>query len=357
MSTDHESKARLQRGNILFAFAIAVLLYYVYHLRAELTLIYVSAMAAVVLQPLANSIMRIRIGNWHPGKGLSVIVLIAVIVALLATFAALAVPPAFHDLRDFISELPSQTPHLLDRLKSVPFMHHVNINALNAKVQGLAAGFASYILSSAGNWVHAIFDLITAILLTIYFMIEGDKVYAWSLKLFPVRHRDRLDVALTRAKVRMGRWLLGQGSLMLILGVSSTIVFLALHIRFAYALGILMGLFNIIPIIGALITVSLALIVAAIDSWGRVLGVAIFYAIYSQIENSILTPRIMQSSVGLPGIAILIALLIGAALDGIAGAAFSVPTAVLVAVLVEEYIIAEGPPLAAASSESSTPGE
>jgi predicted PurR-regulated permease PerM len=85
--------------------------------------------------------------------------------------------------------------------------------------------------------------------------------------------------------------------------------------------------------------VGLALLVAAIDSWGRVLGIAIFYLVYLQVENSYLTPRIMKNSVGLPGLAILLALLIGSALEGIPGALVSVPTAVLVAELLDEYLV------------------
>ena len=146
----------------------------------------------------------------------------------------------------------------------------------------------------------------------------------------------------------MGKWLLGQGSLMLILGVVSTIVYLSLHVRYAYALGVLTGLLNIIPVLGAAVCVALALLVAAIDSWGRVLGVAIFYVIYLQVENSYLTPRIMKNRVGLPGLAILVALLLGSALEGVLGAMVSVPTAVLVAVLLDEYLVSKD----AASKES-----
>ena len=85
--------------------------------------------------------------------------------------------------------------------------------------------------------------------------------------------------------------------------------------------------------------VALALLVAAIDSWGRVIGVAVFYFIYLQTENSFLVPRIMKSRVGLPGLAILVALLIGSAVAGVVGAMVSVPTAVLVAELVDEYLV------------------
>ena len=141
----------------------------------------------------------------------------------------------------------------------------------------------------------------------------------------------------------MGRWLLGQGSLMLILGVTSTIVYLALHIRYAYALGVLTGLLNIVPVLGAAVCIALALLVAAIDSWGRVLGIAIFYVIYLQIENSYLTPRIMRNRVDLPGLAILVALVLGSALEGVLGALVSVPTAVLVAVLLDEYLVRKDP--------------
>ena len=137
----------------------------------------------------------------------------------------------------------------------------------------------------------------------------------------------------------MGKWLLGQGSLMLILGVLSTIVYLSLHVRYAYALGVLTGLLNIIPVVGAAVCIGLALLVAAIDSWGRVVGVAVFYVVYLQIENSYLIPRIMKSRVGLPGLAILVALLLGSAFAGVLGALVSVPTAVLVAELLEEYVV------------------
>jgi predicted PurR-regulated permease PerM len=80
-------------------------------------------------------------------------------------------------------------------------------------------------------------------------------------------------------------------------------------------------------------------VVAAIDSWGRVLGVAIFYLIYMQVENSYLTPRIMKNSVDLPALAILVSLLFGFALEGILGAMVAIPTAVLVAVLLDEYLV------------------
>jgi predicted PurR-regulated permease PerM len=110
-------------------------------------------------------------------------------------------------------------------------------------------------------------------------------------------------------------------------------------VRYAYVLGVITGLLNLIPVLGAAVSLALALLVASIDSWGRVLGVAIFFVVYLQIENSWLTPRIMRSRVQLPALAIFVALLMGSALGGIVGAMVAIPTAVLVSVLVDEYLV------------------
>ena len=126
---------------------------------------------------------------------------------------------------------------------------------------------------------------------------------------------------------------------MLILGLCSLIVFVLLKVRYAYALAVLMGALNIIPIVGAIVSMFLVLVAAAIDSWEKVVGVAIFYAIYAQVETSYLTPRIMKSSVDLSALGVLVALLMGSKLAGVVGAMIAVPTAVLVSVLIQEYLM------------------
>jgi predicted PurR-regulated permease PerM len=227
----------------------------------------------------------------------------------------------------------------MDKLSRLPFAQQLDTADATSRLEGFASQAVSYLLLSLGNWAGRLVDVIMGFVLTIYFILEGDHAYRWFLSFFPPDRRERLDKTLKLAEIRMGKWLLGQGSLMLILGVLSTIVYLSLHVRYAYALGVLTGLLNIVPVLGAAISIALALLVASIDSWGAVIGIAVFYVVYLQVENSYLTPRIMKNRVGLPGLAILIALLLGSELEGILGAMVSVPTAVLVAVLVDEYLV------------------
>jgi len=137
----------------------------------------------------------------------------------------------------------------------------------------------------------------------------------------------------------MQRWLYGQMLLMLILGSSSALVFGLLGVRYFYAFAVFAGVANFVPILGPIATVVVAGVVAGLDSWMKVVGVIIFYLVYQQVENAYLTPRIMRSAVDLPGVAVIVALTIGGELAGLLGAIVAVPTAALVATVVNDYLV------------------
>jgi predicted PurR-regulated permease PerM len=341
--TEPSGSPRNLRRDIVFAFALGLACYVAWLIRDVLVMLYVSALFAVVLTPMVRFTSRLHIRRWQPFKGSAVLFLLFVVAGALTAFGFLALPPVISDMQGFAREMPSRLPALLERLKTIPLAEHLDTADLSSRIQGFVSQAATYLLFSISDWAGKLFNIVMGFILTIYFILEGDHAYRWFLSFFPLEHRERLDATLQRAEVRMGKWLLGQGSLMLILGVASTIVYLSLHVRYAYALGVLTGLLNIIPVLGAAVCIALALLVAAIDSWGAVVGIAIFYLIYLQVENSYLTPRIMKNSVGLPGLAILVALIIGSALEGVLGAMVSVPTAVLVAVLLDEYLVRKDP--------------
>jgi predicted PurR-regulated permease PerM len=188
-------------------------------------------------------------------------------------------------------------------------------------------------------WMGRVFDLLAALVLCVYFMLEGKFAYRWFMSLFSIEDRLRLAVTLQKAERRTSKWLFGQSLLMLILGVTSTIVFGLLHVRYFFLLGVLMGLMNIVPIAGGVVTILLVAFVAALDSWTKMAAVFLFYFIYVNIENAYLTPRIMRQNVNLMGLTVLIALIAGTELAGVVGALVAVPTAALIAVLADEYLV------------------
>ena len=314
-----------------------------WRLRSVLELIYVSALFAVVLMPVVQQIMRLRLGRWSLPRPVAVIALVLGTFLILALFLSAGLPPVLRDIQHFARDLPSRIPGLMDKLRRLPMADKFGVDSLAERAQDLASLSAHYIFASAPLWIRRILAIIAALILCIYFMLEGEFAYFYFLSLFPPESRGRLANTLVRAEHRMSKWLLGQGALMLILGATSTAVFAVLHVRYYFLLGVLMGLFNIVPVAGGIFTILLAAGVAALDSWSKMAGVFIFYAIYVQFESAFLTPRIMRTSVDLIGIAVLIALLAGSAVAGVVGVLVAVPTAALVAVLMNEYLVQEDP--------------
>jgi predicted PurR-regulated permease PerM len=336
----YEKRSRAEiRGHILFCIATLLLLALAWGLRKELLILYVSALFAVVLMPAVTRITRLNLRGYHPSRAVAIIFLIITVAGIVALFVTTGLPPVLSDLREFSDELPQRIPDFVAKLKRIPFADRFGVETIAQRAVGAVDATAGYLFTNVPLWLSHLFDILTAAFLCIYFMLEGEHAYRFFLSLFPTDQRIRLNITLKRAERKISKWLVGQGTLMLILGISSIIVFGLLHVRYFLLLGFLMGLFNIIPIAGAFITVTLAAIVAALDSWTKMTGLLIFYLIYVNVENAILIPRIMRSSVNLMGLTVLVALLLGTALAGVVGALVSVPTAALIAVLLDEYAV------------------
>jgi len=326
-----------QRKNILFAYGVALFLAFLYLARDVVLLVYIAAISAVVIFPGVELVQRLRIGKWHPSRGLAILLVIFAGLAALTIFFIFALPPIFHDLQRLAEEGPNRAAELKQRFQRIPFADRVDIGALQQHAAAALGGLLGFFKGVAGG-VLAFFSWLV---LTAYFIIDGEHVFQWMMSLFPARHRERLDPTLRRAQRRVRNWLIGQLALMFILGVSALTVFGLLGLKYYYLLGVLAGLANIIPIVGPIVSVVLATLVAATDSWTKVAGVLIFYLVYQQIENAFLTPRIMKSTVDLPPVAVIVALALGGSVAGIAGALVAVPTAAWVAVLIDEYVVKE----------------
>ncbi|HEY7617192.1 MAG TPA: AI-2E family transporter [Terriglobales bacterium] len=332
--------AARHKSEIVLAFAIAVALLLAYVARHVLLLIYVAALFAVVITPLVQQIERLRIFRWHPSRGAAVIIMLLGAVSLAALFSGFALPPIFRDVQQLGTDLPKRIPALIERLESVPILQ----DYLTAEtMQRHAASIAGALVRVLPNLAGAILGFVSVLILTAYFVLDGERAARWGISLFPPEMEDRLGATMLRAKERLRSWLTGQMLLMIILGVLTAVVYGLLGIRYFTVLAVFTGLANIIPIVGPVISVILAASIAAFDSWTKVIGVLAFYAIYQQIENALLTPRIMKATVGLPSLAVIIALAIGGELAGIVGALVAVPSAALVAELAEEYLVKHEP--------------
>jgi predicted PurR-regulated permease PerM len=331
--------AENHRSDILFATTVAILLAIAWHIRDVLLLIYVAALFAMIVGPAISFLQGVRIGRWHPTRAIAILTIllgVALFFTLLLVFLA---PPIIRDLQSFSADLPKRTQAFYDRVRHLPFGQHLDPQSLQQYATSAVGGVFGLFAGIAGG----VFGFISWIVLTVYFILDGERAFLWVLSFFPVLQQERMRKTLQRAEGRVSKWLLGQGILMFLLGASSAIAFQLMHVRYSLALGVFAGLANIVPIVGPIAAALLATSVAAIDSWGKAGGVILFYICYQQVENAFLTPKIMKSTVDLPALAVIIALAIGGKLVGIVGAFVAVPTAALIGVILDEYLVQRAP--------------
>ena len=320
-------------SNILFAFAVAAGLLLAYRLRGVLLVIYVSVLFAVVINPAVERMQRLRIAKWSPKRGTATLLTFLLVTSGFGLFALFALPPIVHDVQQLADDWPQKSAALYERIRHLPLADRVPPASLQQHLSAILGGIFGVLKTIAVSFA----SVLTGLILTLYFLLDGKRAFAWLMSIVGADLRERMEPIFLRAEQRLRRWLAGQAALMLILGTFSAIVFGLLKIKYFYALAVFSGLANIVPILGPLVSLVLAGVVAAFDSWGKLIGVIAFYFVYQQVENAYLTPRIMKATLDLPPLAVIVSLSLGGALAGIVGALVAVPTAALIDVFLDEY--------------------
>ncbi len=309
-----------------------VIAYALYELRHTLLILYVAGVVAVLFSPFVDIVRRVRWRHFHPNRGLATAIVTLIAAVVIGLLAFVVIPPLVSDAQQLETDWPARAGELFNWLhQHVPFSKSITATSVVEWLQR-ALG-QTPVLALSGTAM----DVLSTLLLSIYLLADGPRVFAWCLSLVPHAQRPRLDVALRDGATRMHKWVGGQGLMMLTHGGSAFVTFWLLGLPFFLPLGVFAGVVNIIPVLGPILTLLAASVVAVTTSPGKLLGVVIFYLAYHNTEGAYLQPRIMSSAVGIPGAAVIVALVIGDAVAGIVGMLVSVPTAVLLATLKRHY--------------------
>ena len=153
-----ERQTKQVRGYILFAFAVALGLALAWRLRAVLELVYVSALFAVVLMPMVQRIMLLKIRGWSPSRPVAIVALVAGVFFTLTLFLVVALPPVLHDLQHFGQDLPQRVPTLLATVKKLPMADKIGVDSMAERAETVATKFVQYIVDSAPTLLGKVFD-------------------------------------------------------------------------------------------------------------------------------------------------------------------------------------------------------
>jgi len=172
-----------------------------------------------------------------------------------------------------------------------------------------------------------ILDIVLALVISLYLLIDGPRFRARTLAVIPQQHRAKALFLQDNVSRVLGGYLRGQLTLALIVGVLAGVGTALLGLPYAIVLGVLAGLFELVPMFGPILSVVPAVLVALFMPFPTVVWVLLFFLVIQQVENNVLAPRISGHAVGLHPLGAMFALLAGFQLAGLLGGLFAVPLA------------------------------
>ncbi len=311
----------------------------------------IALVLAYILSPVVDLFEKWKVPRW-----VSSLVLILLFVGIIALILFLVLPIAvaqFEGVLDTLSQLiasfrssvwNSQTMHALERYGiSADELQNTLANSLTPRLEDILKGILQgslSVVSSVSKVVTQIFYVFLVPFLTFYILTDFPKIGLRFRKLFPRKIRDQVSDYMERADDLIGHYLRGVLTVAVLQGITVSIIFSIVDIKYALLLGLLAAILDLIPYFGLLTILIISSIVATF-SGGEVISKVIF-AIGSigclhMMEVVFLSPKFIGGKVGLHPLLIILSLLVFAYFLGFVGLIIAVPATALILLFVKDW--------------------
>ncbi len=310
----------ISHKTIIFTTFFLLFLWFLFKIRYILILLFIALIFMSALSPIVDKLQKLKIP-----RGLAIILIYIVIWAGISYGLVSLVPPLVEQTAKFITRLPQDVTSLTQG--------RFDLSILEPHIQSLPNQIVKFAVGAFNN-VIAIF---TFMVIVFYLIMERKNLRKYLTFLFGKGDKEKhAEAFIGKLEHKLGSWMRGQLALMIIVGLSSYIGLTFLGVEFAVPLAFIAGLLEIMPNIGPTVAMVPAVLVALGTS--PLLGGAVFalYFLIQQLENNLIVPKVMSKAVGLSPLVIILALLIGYRVAGISGAVLSVPTVLLLEIVIND---------------------
>ena len=307
---------------------------------------------AVALRPLAKKIDGID--KKKERRSLSSITAVIIVVISILAVIGLVGPVIVNETSKFLASAPEQINNILDSKEIDNFGNAIGIPDLKSQIttsvkdasQNFIGGLSQFTLSSIGTIGSVFTAVILIVVLTILFMLQGPEVMDGLWNSLADKNKNASKAwrrVIDRCAEVISKYVSGQLIVAILDGVvvATSVLIIALLFGISANLAIPMGLvaafFYLIPMFGPIITAILVTLLLIPNSLWAGLAFLVFYIIYAQVENNVISPRIQGKGLNLPPLLILVAVTIGIYSFGLIGCVIAIPVAGCIKVFIEEY--------------------
>lgn len=315
---------------LLFAFGWASLQLLIYFK----TVIVIFTFAAILAALLNYPVRWLR--RFFP-RTVSVIfvflVSLSIIIALAVTLG-LAILSQGQQLINRVLEIANSVGSLVEQLEVFLQTRNlqVNLNVIAEPIRNFALSSINYIINFLGSSLTNFINLIFIAVVTLFMLLNGKNVWRFVLKIVPENSRQRFADTVEEKLLGFFR---GQLILMSFLSTSTFLVFILLQVPFPLILSLIIGVIDAVPGIGATLGIGTVFLILLTQDVLLAFKVLVASIILQQIQDNLISPRVMQNSVDVNPIVTFFALLVGARIAGLLGIFLAVPIAGLIVSLLE----------------------
>ena len=323
--------------------------------------LFIGFAVAFVLNRPCNFFARLYEGHL-PGRTrqaarpLAVVTAYVILLAILAVLISLVVPELINSLQTFVNNMGTYAANLqglydwvvqtldLEALADLNLSAIIN-DTLNKVLSGVLDALTTtvpHLISMTGVVVSAVVTGVLALVFSIYMLIGGPRLTAQCRRLaityLPGRVADPL-LSVTRLTAdTFTRYVSGQLTEACILGVLCFLGMCLFQFDYAPLISVIIGVSALIPVAGAYIGAAVAVLLLVMIEPMQAVWFLIFLVVLQQLEGNIIYPRVVGTSLGLPGIWVLLAVSVGGSLFGIVGMLAFIPLTSVVYTLVREEV-------------------
>jgi predicted PurR-regulated permease PerM len=278
-------------------------------------------------------------------RATAVTIIFVSVIAFVIFFAWVVVPPVVSQGSQLINSLPS----LLQDLKSNATINRLNeqfaiIDTLQAKLREFTADGTLLVSTFGGvigvgrSVISGTFSALTILVLTLYFITSLPQMVKLGVRLAPASRRDRVAKLTNAIIARVGSFVGAQIFIAFMAAIFVVVLGMLLGLPSPVAIAMVVFVCALVPLIGHFLGSAVVTIIALTVSIPVGVIALITYIIYVQIENYIVTPRIMKKTLEVPGAVTIVAALIGSSLLGLVGGLLAVPVAAAIILILDEVV-------------------
>jgi predicted PurR-regulated permease PerM len=320
---------------LLPALAAVVALWF---LRSALVPFFLAGVLAYLMQPLAARLSR------RMRRGWAALLAILAFTLVLGLFLWALVPPFVAQVERLVASLPGWQEKAASRWLPWLDSHPVVQARLRQALEGVdPMAFVNGLrLAGVGllGWFLELMTLILVPLIVYYLLVEGPALGGGMRELIPLRFRPEVEALAAEIHRRLGGYIRGQLSVMLVMAFLQGLAFQILGVPYPWVLGLLAGLSNVVPYSCYLTALPLALMFAALDGSGagHLLAVALVFEGVQKAEAFYFTPVWVGRASGLHPLEVLLAIFIFSFAFGIFGLVFAVPLMIVLKTLGRSWV-------------------